>query len=262
MENDDRPAGQILSRRDALKLLGIGSAAFLAVCATPGRRHSIDPTNASTVSSALNCVVRPELAIGPYFVDDQLNRSDIRYDPLEDNVSEGMPLTLKINVFSAANNSCTPLEGAQVDVWHCDALGVYSGVSERGFNTLGQKFLRGYQLTDAKGSVQFQTIYPGWYSGRTVHIHFMIRTKARDGRDYQFTSQLFFNDALTDIVHAKKPYARKGERNTRNTGDAIYKSGGNQLRLNVRGDNVNGYTATINIGLDLTDAEVGAADSF
>jgi len=262
MENDDKPVGQILSRRDALKLLGIGSAAFLAACASPEGISTSVPTNGSTISSALDCVVRPELTIGPYFVDDQLNRSDIRSDPLEGNVSEGMPLTLKINVFSAANNSCTPLAGAQVDVWHCDALGIYSGVSERGFNTLGQQFLRGYQVTDANGSVQFQTIYPGWYSGRTVHIHFMIRTKGADGQDYEFTSQFFFDDTLTDKVHAKEPYARKGERNTFNTSDNIYNSGGDQLSLNATGDNVNGYTAMINIGLDLTDAEVGAADSF
>jgi len=261
MENDDRPVGQILSRREALKLLGMGSAAFLAAYAVPGGTRTIGLANGSRISAALSCVVRPELTIGPYFVDDQLNRSDIRYDPLEENVSEGVPLILRINVFDAAD-SCTPLEGAQVDVWHCNALGIYSGVSERGFNTLGQKFLRGYQLSDPKGSVQFQTIYPGWYSGRTVHIHFMIRTKAADGQDYEFTSQLFFTDALTDIIHARKPYARKGERNTRNADDQIYKSSGRQLLLNVTGDRVNGLIATINIGLDLSDAEVGQPDTF
>lgn len=262
MENDDRPVGEILSRRDVLKLFGIGSAALLAACTSPAGAGILAQTGSSTIRSALDCVVRPELMLGPYFVDDQLNRSDIRYDPLEDNVSKGIPLTLKINVLSAAKNSCTPLEGARVDVWHCNALGIYSGVSVGGFNTLGQKFLRGYQTTDAKGGVQFQTIYPGWYSGRTVHIHFTIRTKAADGQDYQFTSQFFFSDRLTDIVHAKKPYARKGERNTRNADDNIYKSGGRQLLLNLRGDNVNGYLTTINIGLDLTDEEVGAADTF
>ena len=262
MENDDRPAGQILSRREALKLLGVGSAAFLAAFAAPEGPPAIGAMTGSTISSALSCVVRPELTIGPYFVDDQLNRSDIRYDPLEDNVSKGMPLTLKINVLSAANNRCTALEGAQVDVWHCNAWGIYSGVSQRGFNTLGQKFLRGYQITDADGGVQFQTIYPGWYSGRTVHIHFMVRTKAADGQEYEFTSQFFFDDRLTDIVHARKPYARKGERNTRNAEDTIYKNGGKQLLLSVRGDNVNGYIAAINIGLDLTDTEVGRPDAF
>lgn len=262
MENDDRPVGQILSRRDALKLLGIGSAAFLAACASPAETSALLSTNQSAVSPAVDCVVRPELTIGPYFVDDQLNRSDIRYDPLEDNVSKGTPLILNLRVFDAAGNRCAPLEGAQVDVWHCDAMGIYSGVTERVFNTRGQRFLRGYQLTDAGGRVQFQTIYPGWYSGRTVHIHFMIRTKTPDGKDYQFTSQLFFRDALTDQVHSQKPYAKKGKRDTRNRDDNIFKMGGNQLLLNVRGDGAGGYIASINIGLDLADEEVGAADSF
>jgi protocatechuate 3,4-dioxygenase beta subunit len=267
MENDDRPVGQILSRRDALKLLGIGSAAFLAACAAPEATSTIVPTVGSTpgtsvTSSALDCVVRPELTIGPYFVDDQLKRSDIRSEPSDSSVKEGVPVTLKINVFDVANNSCTPLEGAQVDVWHCDALGVYSGVSEQGFDTTGLKFLRGYQLTDADGGVQFLTIYPGWYSGRTVHIHFTIRTKAADGQDYQFTSQFFFDDTLTDQVHAQEPYASKGQRDTRNADDDIYNGGGDQLLLNLEGDDTSGYNSTINIGLDLTDMEVGAADSM
>jgi len=261
-ENDDKPVGRILNRREALKLLGVGSAAFLAVCASPGGDITRASTNGSTSRAAPGCIVRPELTIGPYFVDDQLNRSDIRFDPLEGNVSEGMPLTLKISISSAAGKTCAPLEGARVDIWHCDALGIYSDVSLRGFNTLGQKFLRGYQLTDTKGGVQFRTIYPGWYSGRTVHIHFMIRTKGADHGDYEFTSQLFFSDALTDIVHAKEPYVRKGPRNTRNREDNVYKSGGNQLLLNARGDNVNGYMAAINIGLDLTDAEAGRPDAL
>jgi protocatechuate 3,4-dioxygenase beta subunit len=259
MESDDKPSGQILSRRDVLKLLGIGSAAVLA--ASPLEAASLFSMDRAEVNAALDCVVRPELTIGPYFVDDQLNRSDIRYDPLEDNISKGTPLVLNIHVLDAGNR-CAPLEDAQVDVWHCDAMGIYSGVIERVFNTRGQRFLRGYQLTDANGRVQFQTIYPGWYSGRTVHIHFTIRTKSPRGQDYQFTSQLFFRDAITDQVHSKKPYVKKGKRDTRNRDDKIFKMGGNQLLLNVRGDGADGYIASINIGLDLTDAEVGASDSL
>lgn len=262
MENDDKPVGQVLSRREALRLLGIGSTAFLAACASPAETSTLLSTDLSTVSAALDCVIRPELTIGPHFVDDQLNRSDIRYDPLEDNVSPGSPLLLNIHVFDAGSNRCAPLEGARVDVWHCDAMGIYSGVVERVFNTRGQRFLRGYQLTDADGHVQFQTIYPGWYSGRTVHIHFTIRSKAANGRDYQFTSQLFFRDAITDQVHSKKPYSKKGERDTRNGDDNIFKMGGSQLLLSVRGDGAGGYSASINIGLDLTDAEVGQPDTF
>ena len=271
MENDDIPVGQILSRREALRLLGIGSAAILAACASPEAAATLAPTAASTevsstqVSSAtastvLDCVVRPELTIGPYFVDEQLERSDIRSNSSDSSVKEGIPLTLNINVASVSDASCTPVEGAQVDIWHCDALGQYSGVSTPASDSTGQDFLRGYQLTDANGSVQFQTIYPGWYSGRAVHIHFTIRTQGADGADYQFTSQFFFDDTLTDQVHALEPYASKGQRDTRNSNDTIFSGGGDQLLLNLQGDTTSGFTGSMSIGLDLTDTETGASD--
>lgn len=275
MDNDDLPVGQILSRRDALKLLGVGGTALLAACAAPTATSTLIATSNPTAGSGatqmpsatgatttLDCIVRPELTIGPYFVDGQLERSDIRSEPSDNSVKEGVPLTLNINVASVGGNSCTPIEGAQVDIWHCDANGQYSGVSDQGFETSGQKFLRGYQLTNANGGVQFLTIYPGWYSGRAVHIHFTIRTKGADSQDYQFTSQFFFDDNLTDQVHALPPYASKGQRNTRNANDNIFNGGGEQLLLNLQGDATNGFTGIMTIGLDLTDTEVGAADSM
>ena len=207
-------------------------------------------------------MVRPELTIGPYFVDEQLNRSDIRSEPSDGSVSEGQPLTLAIHVFDVSSNSCAPLTNAQVDIWHCDARGVYSGVSDQGSDTTGQKFLRGYQLTDATGRAQFTTIYPGWYSGRTVHIHFMIRTTGANGESYEFVSQFFFEEALSDQVYTEQPYAAKGQRGTLNSSDNIYNNGGDQLLLVATGDNAIGYSAAINIGLDLTDTAVGASDSF
>ncbi len=271
MENDDIPVGQILSRREALRLLGIGSAAILAACASPEATATLVPTavstevlstqvSSATASTVLDCVVRPELTIGPYFIDDQLERSDIRSNSSDNSVKEGVPLTLNINVASVSNNSCTPIAGAQVDIWHCDALGQHSGVSAQGSDSTGQDFLRGYQLTDANGSVQFQTIYPGWYSGRAVHIHFTIRTQGTDGADYQFTSQFFFDDTLTDEVHALEPYASNGQRDIRNANDNIFSGGGDQLLLNLQGDTTSGFTGSMSIGLDLTDTETGASD--
>jgi len=260
MDIDDKPVGQILSRRDALKLLGVGSAAFFASYAAPGVTNRL--ITSSITSAALACVVRPELTIGPYFVDDQLNRSDIRFEPADGSVKEGILLKLAIGVFDVASKSCTPLEGAQVDIWHCDAIGVYSGIADWPFDTTGLKFLRGFQRTDAKGRAQFRTIYPGWYPGRTVHIHVMIRTTRIGRQRYEFVSQLFFADALTNRVHALQPYAGKGPRKTRNADDNVYSNGGHQLLLNVTGNSTSGYIARINIGLDLTDAEVGAPDSF
>lgn len=257
MENDDKPLGQILSRREALKILGMGSAAFL----TLGTVHP-NPLDslASTTSSALTCVVRPELTIGAHFLDDQLNRSDIRSEPSDHSVKPGVPLKLNIFVASVGQRSCVPLSNAQVDVWHCDALGYYSGITDPAFDTTGLKYLRGYQLTNEKGAVQFQTIYPGWYSGRAVHIHFTIRTQDANHQAYQFTSQLFLDDPLTDIVHSLKPYADKPQRNTRNQDDALFNASGRQLVLNLQGNTITGLIGTINLGLDLTDTKVGASD--
>jgi protocatechuate 3,4-dioxygenase beta subunit len=259
MDNDHRAFRKILSRRDALKLLGIGSAAFLAAYATPG---TMITAARPTPNPALDCIVRPELELGPYFVDDQLKRSDIRYDPLEGNVSEGIPLALRIGVRDVSSKSCKPLEGARVDIWHCDAMGIYSGVRQPAYNTTGQKFLRGYQITDSKGIVNFQTIYPGWHSGRAVHIHFTIRTRGTNGLNYQFTSQLFFEDTLTDQVHAQKPYAIKGKRDTRNKKDRIFKDGGDQWVLNVHGSLSGEYRTSISIALDLNDTKAGAPDLY
>jgi protocatechuate 3,4-dioxygenase beta subunit len=150
-------------------------------------------------------------------------------------------------VAQLANGSCSPLAGAKVDVWHCDASGVYSDVSDPGFSTKGQKFLRGYQLTDANGKAQFLTIYPGWYPGRTVHIHFKIQ-QSTAGRARTFASQLFFEDALSDQVFAQPPYSGRGERTTLNGTDGIFSD---QMVLKAVPAN-GGYSATFDIGLDLT----------
>jgi protocatechuate 3,4-dioxygenase beta subunit len=219
-------------------------------------------TPALAQSSTATCVVKPELTEGPYFVDEGLNRSDIRVEQSDGSVKEGVPLQLSFNVSQIASGACTSLAGAQVDVWHCDALGVYSDVNDRSFpsSTVGEAFLRGYQLTDDSGTATFTTIYPGWYSGRAVHIHFKIRTTSSTGDPYEFTSQLFFDDALTDQVYAQPPYASKGQRNVRNSQDDIYRSGGDQLLLNPLPTSDGGFTATFPIALDLSDAAVGASD--
>jgi protocatechuate 3,4-dioxygenase beta subunit len=127
---------------------------------------------------------------------------------------------------------------------------VYSGVKDPGFDTVGQSFLRGYQLTDKAGEARFQTIYPGWYSGRTVHIHFKIRTDPGEARGHEFTSQLYFDDALTTKVFSRMPYAGKKGRRDRNEDDRIFGRGGDQLVLapTAAGD---GYAARFEVGLEL-----------
>lgn len=258
MDNDDKPIGTVLSRRDVLRILGLGSAATVLASCAPNIVETLTPTSvsttipatqpAATLASATSttapipaCVVRPEMTEGPYFVDEMLNRSDIRSDPSDGSVVEGSAFELTFNISQVGASGCVPLPAAQVDIWHCDAFGTYSDVENAG----GKKFLRGYQLTDVNGQAKFITIYPGWYPGRTVHIHFKIRINR-----YDFTSQLFFDDTFTDQVYQHVPYDQRGERNTRNDRDGIFGNGGNELLLNVT-QNDAGYVATFDIGIQI-----------
>jgi protocatechuate 3,4-dioxygenase beta subunit len=217
----------------------VGAAALQNTPATPG------------------CVVKPEQTEGPYFVDQQLVRSDVRVEPTTGVAKAGVPLALALTVFDVANGQCRPLPGATVDIWQCDAQGVYSGVADPGFDTSGQKFLRGVQTTDAKGGAQFTTIHPGWYQGRAIHIHFKIRTQAA-GSPWEFTSQWYFDEALNDRILADPRYAKPGQRTT-NATDGLYRNGGDQLLLASAASGA-GYAASFGIGLDLTDAAVGRPD--
>lgn len=236
--------------------------ATAAQITTQAAQSTTQAASAASTVTQVSCVVRPEMTEGPYFVDEKINRSDIRSDPTNGTVKEGVPLILNLVVAQAGSNGCLPLKNAQVDIWHCDALGVYSDVTDRSFSTKGQKFLRGYQQTDANGQVQFTTIYPGWYSGRAVHIHFKIRTTGTNGQPYEFTSQFFMDETITDQVHAQAPYtSKKGKRDTLNSTDSIYRNGGSQLTLSLAKSG-NGYAATFGIGLDLSDTKTGAADGF
>lgn len=262
--DDDKPVGRVLSRREALSLLGGLGAALVAGSGLTGialaqTAGTATPAPQLTPSSLPACVVRPELTEGPYFVDGQLKRSDIRIDPTDGSIKEGVPLRIQYRVSDVSGGMCAPLEGAQVDIWHCDALGVYSGVSDPGFDTSEQLWLRGYQVTDEDGIAEFLTIYPGWYSGRAVHIHFKIRTEPESAQGYEFTSQLFFDEALTNLVYAQPPYASKGSPDRPNSSDGIFQQSEGLLTLNVVEDG-DGYAAIFDIGLDLRDAATGAAD--
>lgn len=277
--DDDRPVGRVLTRREILALLGVTGTSLLAACAplTPepaasatqpsaeaatAEAMAADPTvqaqaaaevaTVEAINTAVpNCVVRPELTEGPYFVDTQLNRADIRVEPSDGSLKEGMPLELTFRVSQVGPEGCAPLAGAIVDVWHCDALGVYSGVRDPRFDTSQLRFLRGYQVTDDSGIARFTTIYPGWYSGRAVHIHFKIRTTTGAGSTYDFTSQLFFDETINAAVYAHPPYAEKGLADVPNAADGIYRNGGEQLIL-APTQVEDGYTATFEIGLDLS----------
>jgi protocatechuate 3,4-dioxygenase beta subunit len=252
------PEAHDLSRRAMLYVTGATVVTAL-MGSSPTPSGSGEPTSASAqgltrtaATTAPSCVVRPQQTEGPYFVDEQLNRSDIRSDPADGSVKAGVPVRLGFHLSRIAGSACTPLNGAVVDVWQCDALGMYSDVQDSNglFDTRGKKFLRGYQMADASGTAQFITIYPGWYPGRTVHIHFKIRTDAAARRGFEFTSQLYFDDAITDQVHAQAPYAAKGQRPLKNDRDYIFRSGGNQLMLPLTKD-AQGYVGTFAIGLQI-----------
>lgn len=257
MHNDDQPIGRILSRREALALFGAASfATVLGACVGiprgpggPSAAGGPDLAAVAVTNAALapGCVVRPELTEGPLFVEEDLNRSDIRTDPSNGAVSEGIQFDLTFRISQVDNNACTPLANVQVDIWHCDALGIYSDTNQLGMDTVGQKFLRGFQKTDANGVVKFTTIYPGWYEGRAVHIHFKIRNE----QGYDFTSQLFFDDTLTDDAFKTDPYSSRGKRNLRNDDDGIYQQSGGQLMLAME-KVATGYTATFDIGLQMS----------
>jgi len=244
MHSHDSSFGRILTRRELVKWLGVSGALVLV-----GDGSIVG--HALAVPSDSTCIVRPEQTEGPYFVDERLHRSDIRSDPSNGDITPGVPLALTLVCSRLLPQECRPLAGAQVDIWHCDAMGIYSDVRDPSFTTLGRKFLRGYQLTDEQGTVQFQTIYPGWYEGRTVHIHFMIRTAPRAGRSLEFTSQLYFDDAFSDQVFEHMPYAGRGRRRTRNQDDRIYRRGGDRLMVapTRAGD---GYAAVFSLALQLS----------
>ena len=276
--DDDQPIGRVLSRREVLALLG-GAGATLIVGTGFTRLNISQQAGTATpvATSVPSCVVRPELTEGPYFVDEQLNRSDIRVEPSDGSIVDGIPLYLKFRVSNVSANACMPLAGAQVDIWHCDADGEYSGVQDQGFDNADEMWLRGYQVTDEDGIAEFLTIVPGWYSGRAVHIHFKIRTTGTDEQSYEFTSQLFFDPELIEEIYAEEPYVDKGLPDTSNETDSIYQQSEDLLTLELvemEAEEIEalrekievseleaGYTAIFNIGLDLSDTEVSTSDS-
>jgi protocatechuate 3,4-dioxygenase beta subunit len=233
-------SANVLNRREALALIGASGAALLT-SALAARAAAPAPPS---------CVARPQQTEGPFFVEEELDRSDLRSDPRTGVVKAGVPLRLTFKVSRMSGANCAPLAGAKVDLWHCDATGRYSDARNRGSSTVDEKFLRGYQRTDAAGTAQFLTIYPGWYGGRTVHVHFKIRTAAPSAPAFEFTSQLYFDDALTDRVYSVAPYAAEGRRSMRNADDFLFRDGGSQLLVDPLQD-AQGYAARFDIGLQM-----------
>jgi protocatechuate 3,4-dioxygenase beta subunit len=245
---DDLPVGRVLTRREALRLLGSTGTLLLV-----GASHPSSAGSSQAGKQRAPCVVRPASTAGPFYVDEKLDRSDIRSDPSDGTVKPGALMTLNISVSSIAEGSCAPLAGAIVDLWHCDADGVYSDAVDQfqGRDTSGKKFLRGFQAADGDGMAKFITIYPGWYPQRTPHFHYKIRSPASAGAPYEFVGQIYFDEGTSDRIYSKPPYAARGKRRVSNLTDRIYNSdAGRQSMLAVRSVK-GGYAATFDVALDL-----------
>jgi protocatechuate 3,4-dioxygenase beta subunit len=188
---------------------------------------------AAVASGLVSCVLTPELTEGPYYIANEAVRRNITEG------RPGVPLTLKTTVLDAS--SCKPLKNAAVDIWHADAGGVYSGFGQ---GASSRTFMRGIQKTNASGVATFQTVYPGWYQGRTVHIH----VKVHVGGDVVHTGQLFFPDALTDVVYKRSPYSARPNRAVRNADDSIFRNGGSKGLVHLK-KSASGYLATIAMGV-------------
>ncbi|CAN5566873.1 intradiol ring-cleavage dioxygenase [soil metagenome] len=242
------------SRRKALSILGATAATSMVSISGASAISDLSTYNfTNLISGTPNpaCIVRPQQIEGPYFVDERLLRQDIRKDLSDNSIKEGVELQLVFNVSQITGNDCKPLPDALVDLWQCDAEGIYAGVEDRSFDTRGKKFLRGYQVTDSNGSARFVTIFPGWYRGRATHIHFKIRTAEKSQNKYEFTSQIYFNDSLNRQIYSQAPYASQESGYMENEKDSIYRNGGEQLKLPLT-KNKNGYQGNFDIGLQIS----------
>src|SRR5437763_15374639 len=207
-----------LTRRGSLVRLGGFAAALFGAGGWRLEEDADGAGPAAVASGAVKCVLTPEQTEGPYYIPNEKLRRNITEG------RPGTPLTLRLGVVDAS--SCRPIKGAAVDIWHADAAGVYSGFGQ---GAAGRTFMRGIQRTDAKGIATFRTVYPGWYQGRTVHIHVKVHVAG----NVVHTGQLYFSDTLTDAVYRKAPYSSRPARDVRNATDSVFRHGGKRSMLSV-----------------------------
>jgi protocatechuate 3,4-dioxygenase beta subunit len=258
---NDHHEGQRVSRRSLIR--GITSLTFggvLAGCGTDSGSPSAASPSPDVFAGTNTCTLTATTTQGPYYFDADKIRSDIR----EDRPGTKLRLALKVQ----DTTKCQPLANAVVEIWHCDAGGVYSGAEAQSTGTGGgqpggggpppgggddqssmdltptddHRYLRGAQVTKADGTVGFTTIWPGWYRGRTVHVHVMVHVSNKR----VLTSQLMFDEALNTEVFAAAPYASRTGRDTFNADDSIYRD---SMLLKVTQDS-DGWLGAISLGVD------------
>jgi protocatechuate 3,4-dioxygenase beta subunit len=232
---------RLLRRREALTLAGLGLTGAL------GAR--VSGVLGTQDAEAASCVLSPEVTEGPYWIDNKLTRRDITED------RPGLPLELVLTVQNA--KTCSPIKGADVEIWHCDAGGVYSGYESGSAGAPGgqhaaptdsDRYLRGHQKADANGRARFLTIYPGWYRGRTPHIHLKVHV----GGSVVHTGQVFFDEKTTAAVYRHSPYKSHGQPDTSHAADMIYAQAGRSratLKLTRRSNGRKGYRGSITLGV-------------
>jgi protocatechuate 3,4-dioxygenase beta subunit len=199
----------------------------------------------ATAASADACILTPQAEEGPYYIDPKLARADIR------DGRPGVPLTLRLRAIEAG--PCSALSGARIDIWHCDARGLYSAFPGQGdrhnIDTTNATFLRGTQLTDKSGWAEFTTIYPGWYPGRATHIHFKIFTDEKT----VLVGQTFFPDALNEFIYTNVPdyTGRKRDRAVLNVNDnVVVDADPGRLAFCAVKEERERYVASLTLGID------------
>lgn len=247
-------------------------SAFADTAADDGASASASATSTSTSSSCMTLMT--SVTEGPYYLDGALVRKDITEG------KSGVPLTLRLTVVDATDG-CTPVSGAAVEIWHCDAWGYYSGYttanpggsapaeSEDGSTADDDTYLRGYQIANANGVVKFETIFPGWYTPRTCHIHLKVHTGGQkedgtyEGGKVNYTGQLFFPDATAEEIFTLEPYSQHSGSYTTLDNDMVYDGGGTSsglltLKAVHKADPSKGYKGSITLGVDPDAENTGA----
>ncbi|TQJ52785.1 intradiol ring-cleavage dioxygenase [Streptomyces sp. SLBN-115] len=250
--SDARPS---VARRTVLVASGATAAALAVGAAATPEAPTADAADTAPVAAAAVCTLTKEMTEGPYYLDGQYVRADITEG------KAGIPLKLTLTVVD--DDTCVPLSNALVEIWHCDALGEYSGfVGNNGHNEPDSgTFLRGGVLTNSGGVANITTVYPGWYRGRCVHIHIKVHTNVTLTSDGSFTGgqelhtgQLFFNETITTAVAKISPYSTNTVTRTTLAQDSIYDEGGaasGLLTLTALGSSTSaGYAGTLTVGVE------------
>lgn len=252
----DAPRNPV-GRRTVLVATG-ATAAALAVgtlASESPTTRTADTADTVPVAAAAVCTLTKEMTEGPYYLDGQYVRADITEG------KTGFPLKLALTVVD--DDTCATISNALVEIWHCDALGEYSGyVGNNGHNEPDSgTFLRGGVLTNSGGVADITTVYPGWYRGRCVHIHVKVHVGVTLTSDGSFTGgtelhtgQLFFDETVTARVGALSPYSANTVTRTTLAQDGIYDDGGaasGLLTLTALGSSPSaGYSGTLTLGVE------------